>query len=135
MVVRRGVQKVFLTPQARGLLHWCEMGLHQCLGCAKDSWETFAPWAQKSQKNLLHPPLTTFGDLPFLGNFPGPQQTTAWPVGLLVILDAGGGGAVGNCLDGTGWIPGGGPKHGGSAFPSRTPPEAVTVLELHAVEG
>ena len=34
----------------------------------------FAPWAQKSQKDLLHPPLTTFGDFPFLGNFPGPQH-------------------------------------------------------------
>ena len=32
------------------------------------------PGAQKSQKDLLHPPLTTFGDFPFLGNFPGPQH-------------------------------------------------------------
>ena len=34
----------------------------------------FAPWAQKSGKDLLHPPLTTFADFPFLGNFPGPQH-------------------------------------------------------------
>ena len=27
------------------------------------------------------------------------------------------------------------PKHGGSALPSRAPPEAVTALELRAVEG
>ena len=27
------------------------------------------------------------------------------------------------------------PKQGGSALPSRTPPEAMTELELHAVEG
>ena len=44
------------------------------LGGAKDSWETFAPWAPKSQKDLLHPPLTTFGDFPLLGNFPDPQH-------------------------------------------------------------
>ena len=30
-----------------------------------------------SQKDLLHPPLTTFGDFPFLGNFPGPQHPNA----------------------------------------------------------
>ena len=24
------MQKVFWTPRARGLLHWCQMGLHRC---------------------------------------------------------------------------------------------------------
>ena len=32
------------------------------------------PGPKKSQKDLLHPPLTTFGDFPFLGNFPDPQH-------------------------------------------------------------
>ena len=32
------------------------------------------PGPKKSQKDLLDPPLTTFGDFPFLGNFPGPQH-------------------------------------------------------------
>ena len=32
------------------------------------------PGPKKSQEDLLHPPLTTFGDFPFLGNFPGPQH-------------------------------------------------------------
>ena len=53
---------------------WGCTGAKEGLGGAKDSWETFAPWAQKSQKDLLHPPLTTFGDFPFWGNFPGPQH-------------------------------------------------------------
>ena len=53
---------------------WGCTGAQQGLGGAKDSWETFAPWAQKSQKDLLHPPLTTFGDFPFLGKLPGPQH-------------------------------------------------------------
>ena len=29
-VVRRGCKRSFGTPRARGLLHWCEMGLHRC---------------------------------------------------------------------------------------------------------
>ena len=45
------------------------------------------------------------------------------------------GGGGGNCLEGTGCIPGAVPKHGGSALPSRAFPEAVSELELHAVEG
>ena len=53
----------------------------------------------------------------------------------LLQLDGGGGGGGGNCLKGTGCSPGGVPKHGGSALPSRTPPEAVTEIGLHAVEG
>ena len=32
------------------------------------------PGPKRSQKDLLHPPLTTFGDFPCLGNFPGPQH-------------------------------------------------------------
>ena len=31
------------------------------------------------KKDLLHPPLTTFGDFPVLGNFPGPQHPNDWP--------------------------------------------------------
>ena len=32
------------------------------------------PGPTRVQKDPLHPPLTTFGDFPFLGNFPGPQH-------------------------------------------------------------
>ena len=32
------------------------------------------PGPKRSQKDLLHPPLTTFGDFPFVGSFPGPQH-------------------------------------------------------------
>ena len=67
------VQKVFWTPRARGLLHWCEMGLHRCkegLGGAKDSWETFAPKAQKSQKRPFAPSPNHFGRLSFFGPYP-----------------------------------------------------------------
>ena len=38
----------------------------------------FLPGPKRSQKDLLHPPLTTFGDFPFLGNFPGPQHPKVW---------------------------------------------------------
>ena len=34
---------------------WGCTGAKEGFGGAKDSWETFAPWAQKSQKDLLHP--------------------------------------------------------------------------------
>ena len=32
------------------------------------------PGPKRVKKDLLHPPLTTFGDFPFLDNFPGPQH-------------------------------------------------------------
>ena len=44
---------------------WGCIGGKEGLSGGKDSWETFALWAQRSQKDLLHPPLTTF---------PGPQH-------------------------------------------------------------
>ena len=37
------------------------------------------PGPKRSQKDLLHPPLITFGDFPFLGNFPGPQHPNSTP--------------------------------------------------------
>ena len=77
------VQKVFWTPRARGLLHWCEMGLHRCkrgFGWCKRLLGSLGP---RSQKDLLQTPLTTFGDFPFLGNFPGAQHPkpgiVVWP--------------------------------------------------------
>ena len=76
-VVRRGCNRSFgpCEPEASCTgAKWGCTGAKEGLGGAKDSWETFAPWAQKSQKDLLHPPLTTFGDFPLLGNFPGPQH-------------------------------------------------------------
>ena len=35
------------------------------------------PGPKRSRKDLLHPLPTTFGDFPFLGNFPGPQRPKA----------------------------------------------------------
>ena len=32
------------------------------------------PGPKRVKKDLLHHPLTTFGDFPFLGHFPGPQH-------------------------------------------------------------
>ena len=32
------------------------------------------PGPKRVKKDLLHPPLTTFGEFPFLGNFPSPQH-------------------------------------------------------------
>ena len=81
-VVRRGCKRSF-GPRVQEAsctgAKWSCSGAKEGLGGAKDSWETFAPWAQKSQKDLVHPPLTTFGDFPFLGNFPGPQHAKGWP--------------------------------------------------------
>ena len=76
-VVRRGCKRSFGHREQEASCtgaKWGCTGAKEGLGGAKDSWETFAPWAQKSQKDLLHPPLTTFGDFPFVGNFPGPQH-------------------------------------------------------------
>ena len=76
-MVRRGCKRSFGPREQEGSCtgaKWGCTGATKGLGGAKDSWETFAPWAQKSQKDLLHPPLTTFGDFPFWGNFPGPQH-------------------------------------------------------------
>ena len=77
-VVKRGCKRSFGPREQEASCsgaQWGCTGAKECLGGAKDSWETFAPWAhQKSQRHLLHPPLTTFGDFPFLGNFPRPQH-------------------------------------------------------------
>ena len=76
-MVRRGCKRSFGPREQEASCtgaKWGCIGAKEGLGGAKDSWETFAPWAQKSQKDLLHPPLATFGDFPFLGNFPGPQH-------------------------------------------------------------
>ena len=71
------MHKVFCTCDQEAsctVAEWGGTGAKEGLGGVKDSWETFAPRAQRSQKDLLHPPLTTFGDVPFLGNFPSPQH-------------------------------------------------------------
>ena len=76
-LVRRGCKRSFGPREQEASCtgaKWGCTGAKEGLGGAKDSWETFAPWAHQSQKNLFHPPLTTFGDFPFLGNFPGPQH-------------------------------------------------------------
>ena len=78
------MQKVFWTPRARGLLH-CT-GAKEDLGGAKDSGETYAPWAQKSQKDLLHPPLTTLETFLF-GQFP--RSTASLRVVKTVVLGNG----------------------------------------------
>ena len=66
-----GAKGLFWTPRARGLLHWCEMGgctgAKEGLGGAKDSWETFAPWAQKSQNKPFAPSPNHFWRLPHFG--------------------------------------------------------------------
>ena len=62
----KGLRKVFCTTQNP----FCT-GAKEALGGAKDFSETFAP---KSPKDLLHPPLSTFGNFSLFGvNFPGPQ--------------------------------------------------------------
>ena len=70
-VVRRGCKRSFGPREQEAsctVAKWGCTGAKEGLGGAKDSWETFAPWAQKSQ-NLLHPPLNTFGDFLFWAIF------------------------------------------------------------------
>ena len=76
-VLRRGCKRSFGPREQEASCigaKWGCTGAKEGLGGAKDFWETFAPWAHKSQKDLLQPPLTTFRDFPYLGNFPGPQH-------------------------------------------------------------
>ena len=76
-VVRRGCKRSFGPREQEASCTGAKWGCTSAkegLGGAKASWETFAPWAQKSQKDLLHPPLTTFGDFPF-GQFPRPTAS------------------------------------------------------------
>ena len=76
-VVRRGCKRSFGPREQEAFCigaKWGYTGAKDGLGGTKDSLETFAPWAQKSQKDLLHPLLTTFGNFPFLGFLPGPQH-------------------------------------------------------------
>ena len=74
----------WLGEGAKGLLDPASkrplaMGLHQCkrafAGGARDSWETFAPCAQKSQKDLFAPSPNQFWRLSLFGQIPGPTAS------------------------------------------------------------
>ena len=63
-------------PPSKRPLALMRNGLHRCkrgLGGAKDSWETFAPWAQKESERPFAPSPNHFWRLSFLGNV-GPQR-------------------------------------------------------------
>ena len=53
------------------LLHRCKMGLHRCK-------RLFGDLCSLGPKDLLHPPLSTFGTFPFSVSFPGPQLPNPW---------------------------------------------------------
>ena len=57
-------EKSFAPPKT-AFLHRCKMGLHRLKRLSKD---------------LLHPPLTTFGNFPFSVYFPGPQLPKTGPL-------------------------------------------------------
>ena len=67
----KGLQKVFCTTQncfctgAKWGLGWCK--------------RLFGDLCSLGPKDLLHPPLSTFGNLPFSVNLPGPQLPKVRP--------------------------------------------------------
>ena len=75
------MQKVFWTQGAKGLRKVSctgaipfRTGAKAVLGGAKDF---FGDLCSLGPKDLLHPPLSTFGNFPFSVNFPGPQLPNA----------------------------------------------------------
>ena len=58
-----------LDPASETGAKWGCTGAKQGLGGAKDSW--LGDFCSLGPKDLLHPPLSTFGDFLFSGNFPG----------------------------------------------------------------
>ena len=87
----RVLRRSFLTPRARGLLHWCEMRvspvLKEGLGGSNRLLENLCSLGPKgSKKTFLHPPLSSLGDFPFLSNFPGLQNPNTNKASLLCQL-------------------------------------------------
>ena len=74
-VVRRGCKRSFgpreqvLEASCTGAKWGCT-GAKEGLGGAKDSWETFAPWAQKESKRPFAPSPNHFWRLSLFGQFP-----------------------------------------------------------------
>ena len=67
------MQKVFRTQGAQSLLHRCNPILHRCKSSFGWCKRLFGDFCSAGPKDLLHPPLSTFGNFPFSVNFPGPQ--------------------------------------------------------------
>ena len=66
------MQQVFWTQRAKRLLHRCNPISHRCkrgFGWCK---RLLGDFCSLGPKDLLHPPLATFGDFLVSGNFPGP---------------------------------------------------------------
>ena len=79
----RRMQKVFWTQGARSLLHRCNPTLHRC----KSSFGWRKRLFGDLCSDLLHPPVSTFGNFPFSGNFSGPQlPKVRGPLGGLLLL-------------------------------------------------
>ena len=55
------------------LLHRCKMGFGWCK-------RLFGDLCSLGPQDLLHPPLSTFGNFPFSVNFPGPQLPKFWSI-------------------------------------------------------
>ena len=99
-VVGRGCKRSFGPHEQEASCtgaKWGCTGAKEGLGGAKDSWETFAPRAQKSQKDLLHPPLTTFGDFPFLLTWAKSPIANRYPEGPKIDKIGSACGTVGKC--------------------------------------
>ena len=72
-VVRRGCKRSFGPRDQEASCagaKWGCTGAKEGLGGARDSWETFAPWAQKSQKGPFAPSPNHFWRLSLFGQFP-----------------------------------------------------------------
>ena len=72
-VVMRGCKRSFGPREQEASCtgaKWVCTGAKEGLGGAKDSWETFAPWAQKESKRPFAPSPNHFWRLSFFGQFP-----------------------------------------------------------------
>ena len=75
-VLRGGCKRSFGPREQRSpksLLHRCNPILHRCKSSFGWCKRLFGDLCSLGPKDLLHPPLGTFGNFPFSVSFPGPQ--------------------------------------------------------------
>ena len=80
-VLRGGWKRSFGPREQRSpksLLHRCNPILHRCKSSFRWCKRLFGDLCSLGPKDLLHPPLSTFGNSPFSVNFPGPQLPNTW---------------------------------------------------------
>ena len=80
-MLRGGCKRSFGPREQRSLkslLHRCNPILHRCKSSFGWCKRLFGDLCSLGPKDLLHPPLSTFGKFPFSVSFPGPQLPNPW---------------------------------------------------------